>query len=81
MIEEEFPKMEKKGYYRNGVRSAHFKFKNLKPVGHQRGWYSNGAKRFEGHFDENGLEHGHYRKYDKEGNLLQELEYVHGQAK
>lgn len=56
------------GNYTDKKRSGNWEF-----------YYSNGEKKFEGVFNENGQQEGLWKKYDNKGNLLKTDHYVHGQ--
>lgn len=67
-----------KTFYPNGQLEWEATIKNGKPVGMVRHWYDDGVLKRECTYDDDGLEHGIARDWNKEGKLLGEFRWDHG---
>ena len=65
-------------YYENGQMKYKHMYRNDKPYGKQKGWYKNGKVKYEGNYDDLGREHGMYVKKNKNGEVVERINYVHG---
>lgn len=71
------PKVER-DYHPNGQLRWQATIKDGKPVGFVRFWYENGVLEEECFCDDDGLEHGVMKRWNKEGELLGEFHFDHG---
>lgn len=65
-------------FYPNGQVEWEATIKDGKPIGMVRHWYENGVLKQECPCDENGLEHGVVKDWNKEGELVNESRWSHG---
>lgn len=65
-------------HYPNGQIRGEIHFKGNNLTGTNRHWHENGQLSWETFFDENGLEHGTARQWDRDGKLLGEYSMEHG---
>lgn len=65
-------------FFPNGQLEWEATVKDGKPIGIVRHWYENGMPKRECPYDDDGLEHGVVKDWNKEGKLLGESEWHHG---
>lgn len=62
-------------YYQNGQMKFKHVYRNGKPYGEQKGWWSNGKKKYVGNYNKYGKEEGAYTKYDSSGKVVERMNY------